>query len=49
MSEFLLEYLPVVMLLGVAVVFSLALLIAPAVIAPKQPDTGKIIYIRMRL
>ena len=42
MSEFLLEYLPVVMLLGVAVIFSLALLIAPAVIAPKQPDTEKL-------
>ena len=42
MSEFLLEYLPVVMLLAVAVIFSLTLLIAPAVIAPKQPDTEKL-------
>ena len=42
MSEFLLEYLPVVILLSIATVFSLALLLAPAVIAPKQPDTEKL-------
>jgi len=38
MSEFLLNYLPVLILLGIATAFSLALLVAPAIIAPKSAD-----------
>ena len=42
MSEFLLEYLPVLILLGIATAFSLALLVVPAIIAPKSADTEKL-------
>ena len=42
MSEFLLDYLPVLILLGIATAFSLALLLAPAIIAPKSADTEKL-------
>jgi len=42
MSEFLLGYLPVLILFGVALALSLLFLLIPAVIAPKQPDTEKL-------
>lgn len=42
MSEFLLNYLPIVILLGIATAFSLALLVVPAIIAPKEGDTEKL-------
>ncbi len=42
MSEFLLNYLPIIILLGIASAFSLALLVVPAIIAPKENDTEKL-------
>ena len=42
MSEFLLGYLPVLILFGIALVLSLLFLLVPAVIAPKDPDSEKI-------
>jgi len=42
MSEFLLGYLPVLILFGIALVLSLLFLLVPAVIAPKDPDAEKI-------
>lgn len=42
MSEFLLGYLPVLILFGVALALSLLFLLIPAVIAPKQPDSEKL-------
>ncbi len=42
MSEFLLEYLPVVILFGVAMALTLALLIAPLLIAPSEADAEKL-------
>lgn len=42
MSEFLLGYLPVIILFGIALVLSLLFLLVPAVIAPKDPDSEKI-------
>lgn len=35
-------YLPVVILLGIAGVFSLLLLVAPAILAPSDPDKEKV-------
>ncbi len=42
MNSFLLQYLPILILLGVAAVIGLAFLIAAAVIAPKAPDPEKL-------
>lgn len=42
MNEFLLAYLPVTILFGIAIVLSLLFLLVPAVIAPKDPDAEKV-------
>ena len=42
MSEFLLEYLPVLILFAIALALSLLFLLVPAVVAPKSPDSEKI-------
>ena len=42
MSEFLLGYLPVIILFGIATALSIAFLIVPMVVAPKDPDTEKL-------
>ena len=42
MSDFLLEYLPVVILFGIASVLSILFLLVPTVIAPKDPDSEKV-------
>ena len=42
MSEFLLEYLPVLILFGIATVLSLVFLLVPSIIAPKSGDTEKL-------
>lgn len=42
MQDLLLEYLPILVFLGLSLVIGLALLIAPFVIAPSKPDTEKL-------
>jgi len=42
MTDFLLEYLPVVILFGIATALSLLFLLVPTVIAPKDPDLEKV-------
>jgi NADH-quinone oxidoreductase subunit A len=42
MNSFLLQYLPIVILLGIAAVIGVAFLVAAAVIAPKAPDPEKL-------
>ena len=42
MSELLLSYLPLVIFIGVSVAIGLALLIAPFIVAYKQPDPEKL-------
>jgi NADH-quinone oxidoreductase subunit A len=42
MSELLLDYLPLVVFIGVASVIGLALLVVPFVVAYKQPDPEKL-------
>jgi NADH-quinone oxidoreductase subunit A len=42
MNSFLLQYLPIVILLGIAAFIGLAFLVAAAVIAPKSPDPEKL-------
>src|SRR5689334_15254811 len=42
MSSLLLDYLPLVVFIGVALVIGLALLIAPFIVAYKQPDPEKL-------
>ncbi|NNE58146.1 MAG: NAD(P)H-quinone oxidoreductase subunit 3 [Hellea sp.] len=42
MSEFLLGYLPVIILFVVAMALSLLFLLVPLVIAPKEPDNEKL-------
>ncbi len=39
--EFLLDYLPIIIFLGIAVALSLAFLFLPIVIAPSEPDPEK--------
>ncbi|MEL7490481.1 MAG: NADH-quinone oxidoreductase subunit A [Pseudomonadota bacterium] len=39
--EFLLDYLPIIVFLGIAVALSLAFLFLPIVIAPSEPDPEK--------
>ncbi len=42
MNSFLLQYLPIVILLGIATVIGVGFLVAAAVIAPKAPDPEKL-------
>ena len=42
MNEFLLEYLPIVIFLGIAAVLGLGFMIAAWVLAPKNPDSEKL-------
>jgi len=42
MSEFLLGYLPVLILFGIALVLSVLFLLVPTVVAPKDADSEKI-------
>lgn len=42
MNEFLIDYLPIIIFIGVALVISLALMIAPFIIAVKNPDPEKV-------
>src|SRR4051812_25761148 len=42
MNAFLLQYLPIVIFLGVAAVIGTAFLVAPLLIAPKSPDAEKL-------
>ena len=41
-SDFLLDYLPILVFLGIAGALSLAFLLAPAIIAPAEPDPEKV-------
>jgi len=42
MNEFLLDYLPIVVFLGIAIVLGCAFMLAAWVLAPKNPDTEKV-------
>jgi len=42
MSEFLLEYLPIVILFGIALALSLLFLVAAKIMAPASPDIEKV-------
>lgn len=42
MSAFLLDYLPMIILFGIATALSIAFLLVPALIAPKDGDTEKL-------
>jgi NADH-quinone oxidoreductase subunit A len=42
MNAFLLQYLPIVIFLGIALVIGIGFLVAAAVIAPKAPDPEKL-------
>jgi NADH-quinone oxidoreductase subunit A len=42
MNAFLLQYLPIVIFLGIALVLGIGFLVAAAVIAPKAPDPEKL-------
>jgi NADH-quinone oxidoreductase subunit A len=42
MTDFLMQYLPMVILFGVATVLSLLFLIVPAIFAPSAPDNEKV-------
>ncbi len=42
MNEFLLDYLPIVVFLGIAIVLGGAFMLAAWVLAPKNPDTEKV-------
>ena len=42
MNAFLLQYLPIVIFLGIAAVLGLAFVLAAAVLAPKSPDPEKL-------
>jgi NADH-quinone oxidoreductase subunit A len=41
MNAFLLQYLPIVIFLGIAAALGIAFILAAAVLAPKSPDTEK--------
>jgi len=41
-SEFLLNYLPIIVFLGIAMVLAAGFLMAPALIAPSDPDPEKV-------
>ena len=40
--EFLLDYLPIIVFLGIAIALALAFTLAPMVIAPNEPDSEKV-------
>lgn len=42
MNDFLLAYLPVIIMFGLALVLSLLFLLVPTVIAPRDPDSEKV-------
>jgi NADH-quinone oxidoreductase subunit A len=42
MNAFLLEYLPIIVYLGIAAVIGVALIIVPMIIAPSNPDPEKV-------
>ena len=42
MNAFLLQYLPIVIFLGIAAVIGIAFILAAAVLAPKAPDPEKL-------
>ena len=42
MSAFLLEYLPVVIFMGIALVIGIAFILASAILAPSKPDAEKL-------
>lgn len=42
MTEFLLEYLPILVFLGIALVLGLGFILAAVVLAPKAPDSEKL-------
>lgn len=42
MSSFLLDYLPMIILFGIATALSLLFLLVPTIIAPKDPDSEKV-------
>ena len=42
MNAFLLQYLPIVIFLGIAAVLGIAFILAAAVLAPKAPDPEKL-------
>ena len=42
MNAFLLQYLPIVIFLGIAAVIGIVFLLAAAILAPKAPDTEKL-------
>ena len=42
MSAFLLEYLPVVIFMGIALVIGIAFILASAILAPSKPDPEKL-------
>jgi len=42
MDAFLLEYLPILIFLGIAAAIALALIVLPMLIAPSQPDAEKL-------
>lgn len=41
-SEFLLDWLPIIVFLGIATVLAIGFLVAPAIIAPSDPDPEKV-------
>jgi len=41
-ADFLLDYLPIIVFLGLAIVLGAGFLIAPAIIAPSDPDAEKV-------
>jgi len=41
-ADFLLNYLPIVVFLGISLVLALGFLVAPAIIAPADPDPEKV-------
>ena len=42
MNGFLLEYLPILLFIGIAGVLGLALMVAPLLLAPSKPDPEKL-------
>ena len=41
-SEFLLDYLPIVVFLGIAAALGIAFMVAPVILAPSDPDPEKV-------
>ena len=42
MNAFLLQYLPIVIFIGIATVIGVVFMLAAAILAPKAPDTEKL-------